>query len=132
MKGPVQINDAILSIDEDSILHIEFLPNSNHTLLKALDNLEAAKQLFEDDNYYCLTIMDVRNVVGVTKEVRAFAKTDEVIKNHEAFALIVGSTLSRLLASFFLGVNKPKIPIKIFDEKGTAKKWLLDSFRNKA
>ena len=73
--------------------------------------------------------MDVQNVIGVTKEVRGFAKTDAAIRNHEAFTLIVGSTLSRLLASFFLGINKPKIPIKLFEDKVTAKKWLLDSFR---
>jgi hypothetical protein len=72
--------------------------------------------------------MDVRNVKGVTKEVRAFAKTDDALRNHEAFALIVGSTLLRLRASFFLGINKPKIPIKLFEDKVTAKKWLLDSF----
>jgi hypothetical protein len=129
MKGPIQVNDAILSVDEDQILHIKFLPKSYHTLQKALDNLDAEKKLFEDDNYYCLTIVDIRNVVGVSKEVRAMAKTDLISKNHEAFALIVGSSLSRLIANFFLGINKPKVPIRMFEDSLKAKEWLLKTYR---
>lgn len=129
MKGPVQVNDAVLSIDEDSILNIEFLPNSYHTLQKALDNLEMEKRLFGDNDYYCLTIVDIRNIVGVSKEVRALAKTEVITKNHEAFALIINSALSRLIGNFFLGINKPKVPIKLFEDKESAKKWLLTNFR---
>ena len=129
MKEPIQVNDAFLSIDEDSILHIEFLPNSYHTLQKALDNLEAEKHLYEDENYFCLTIIDVRNLVGVSKEVRALAKTDVITKNHQAFAVIVGSSLSRLIANFFLGINKPRAPLRIFEDKATAKNWLISNFR---
>jgi len=129
MKKSIQVNDSFLRVDEDSILHVEFSPDSYHTLQKALDNLEAEKRLFKDDHYYCLTIMDIRNVVGVSKEVRGLAKTDAITKNHEAFAIIVGSILSRLIANFFLGINKPKVPVKLFENKATAKNWLISNFR---
>lgn len=42
-------------------------------------------------------------------------------------ALLVGSPVSRMLASFGLGLDRPRngIPLKVFDDEASARRWLL-------
>jgi hypothetical protein len=41
-----------------------------------------------------------------------------------AVALIVGTPLTRMMANFFLSVNKPQFPTRLFDNEESAVPWL--------
>jgi hypothetical protein len=41
-----------------------------------------------------------------------------------ATALIVDSPVGRIIGNFFIGMNKPGIPVKIFDSEDKAIQWL--------
>ena len=41
-----------------------------------------------------------------------------------AFGILIGSTTSRVLGNFYLGINKPTVPTKLFDNEEEAIKWL--------
>ncbi len=41
-----------------------------------------------------------------------------------AVALIVDTPLSRILGTFFLSVNKPPYPVRMFDDEESAVAWL--------
>jgi len=41
-------------------------------------------------------------------------------------ALYVESSLSRVIANFFIGVSRPSVPTKVFTEMDDALRWLLD------
>ena len=41
-----------------------------------------------------------------------------------AVALIVGTPLTRMMANFFLSVNKPPYPTRMFDDEASALAWL--------
>ena len=43
-----------------------------------------------------------------------------------AVALIVGTPLTRVMANFFLSVNKPVFPTRMFDDEASAVAWLLE------
>ena len=57
-----------------------------------------------------------------TTEARNFLASDD--KGATAVALYVDSVLGSFISSFFIMVNKPKIPYKIFNDETKAKKWL--------
>ena len=41
-----------------------------------------------------------------------------------AVALIVGTPLNRIVGNFFLGVNRPRYPVRLFDTEESALVWL--------
>jgi hypothetical protein len=43
-----------------------------------------------------------------------------------AVALIVDTPLSRVLGNFFLAVNKPLYPTRLFDNEASALAWLQE------
>ncbi|MFP3907733.1 MAG: hypothetical protein ACLFWR_11930 [Acidimicrobiales bacterium] len=70
-------------------------------------------------------LVDLRSVGTVRRPARtAFAELDVASR----VALLVGSPLSRMLASFGLGLNRPErgIPVKVFEDEASARHWLLD------
>lgn len=53
----------------------------------------------------------------------------EFIRRHEvvsAVAIVVGSPLSRMMGNFFINVNKPKAPTRLFDDEAAALAWLKE------
>jgi len=43
-----------------------------------------------------------------------------------AAALIVSNPVSRIMGNFYMGINKTKMPIRMFTRVDEAKKWLKD------
>lgn len=41
-----------------------------------------------------------------------------------AVALVVGNPLSRMMATFFINVSKPDVPIRLFEDADAAVAWL--------
>ncbi|WP_199422874.1 DUF7793 family protein [Actinotalea solisilvae] len=41
-----------------------------------------------------------------------------------AVALVVGNPLSRMMATFFINVSKPDVPIRLFEDVDAAADWL--------
>ena len=43
-----------------------------------------------------------------------------------AVALIVGNPLSRMMATFFINVSKPEVPVRLFEDEAQAVAWLKE------
>lgn len=50
-----------------------------------------------------------------------FIRRQEVVA---AVALVVGNPLSRMMATFFINVSKPDVPIRLFEDADAAVVWL--------
>jgi len=50
-----------------------------------------------------------------------FSRREDVVR---AVALIVGTPLSRIMGNFFLSVNKPSFPVRLFDDEASGLDWL--------
>lgn len=61
---------------------------------------------------------------AITKEARETSASEEVYRNAIAKAIIVTHLGNRLIASFFIMVNKPPAPTKLFSDEKDALKWL--------
>lgn len=47
-------------------------------------------------------------------------------RHYRKVALLVENAMSRMLASFFLGFNKPEMPTRAFEDRARAETWLLE------
>jgi hypothetical protein len=69
------------------------------------------------------SLFDIQQVENSTKEARDYMANegnDLVI----ASAIIVGSPVIKMMANFFIMVNKPKNPTRMFTDNGSALEWL--------
>ncbi|MCW3070417.1 MAG: hypothetical protein JWO44_307 [Bacteroidetes bacterium] len=113
---------AELSYDANSrILRIKIIEGSEIELADALQNHEATKILTKNERH--LVLVDGRVNLSVSREARNYAAS----KDHEgaiASAMIITSTANKLIGNFYINVNKPVIPTKIFSSEEKAIEWL--------
>ncbi len=71
----------------------------------------------------CGSLVLMSNMLSQDAEARrAYATLDPRLIY--AGALVVGNPLSRALGSFFVGLNRPRVPTKLFDTMEKGLQWL--------
>src|SRR5207253_895828 len=78
-------------------------------------------QFFENTAYPCL--FDITQVKETTKDARDFMANegnDLVL----ASAMVVNSPMLKMMANFYIMVNKPKNPTRLFTDRESALEWL--------
>ncbi|MFL5358792.1 hypothetical protein [Archangium sp.] len=69
-------------------------------------------------------LVDLRGVKSQTAEARAYLAGREGIQVSQAVGLLIGSPVSRVLGNFYLGLNKPGVPTRLFTSEEEAQAWL--------
>jgi hypothetical protein len=69
-------------------------------------------------------MVDLNKVKGVCKEARAFLAGKEASDLISSSALLGTGELIRMLVNFYLFINKPKVPIRLFNNQSAALEWL--------
>lgn len=69
-------------------------------------------------------LVDLSGVRAVDREARSYLGGRESAEIHRAVALIVRSPVSRVIASFFVGINRVPYPIRLFGDEASACDWL--------
>lgn len=107
---------------EDGIARTMVKEGADISLEDAKENTLAMEQLYEGETFPLM--VDTRKVKYISKEARDHFS----IKNRKsvvcAFALVIGSPLSRIIGNFFMGLNKPSVPMKLFTNEKDAIRWL--------
>ncbi|MFH1427329.1 MAG: STAS/SEC14 domain-containing protein [Patescibacteria group bacterium] len=109
-------------LDDDGIGKAVFLPNAMITLEGVKEHIAACKKSSKGESV--LVLFDGRNVKSVTRQARQYLSSDEVSKITKASAVLVSWPISRVIGNFFIGLNKPSYPTKLFTEIEAALKWL--------
>ena len=58
---------------------------------------------------------------GIEREARAYYSS---LRSITARALLVESPVTRVMANFFISINKPPVPTKLFTSEDQAVAWL--------
>ena len=72
------------------------------------------------------TLVLMPDMARVEREARAFFASEEYMRLCSQTALVVGSPVSRVIGNFFVGLNRPTYPCKIFDDPELAAQWLRE------
>ncbi|MDH5366323.1 MAG: hypothetical protein OEW67_05005 [Cyclobacteriaceae bacterium] len=110
---------------KNGILHCYFKKRDRIDINIAKEGVKDRIEFIKKKDYPCL--FDISKVNEVSKEARDYLANegnDYVL----ASALVVNSPVIRVLANFFIIVNKPKNPTKMFNDRKKAVKW-LNTFR---
>ncbi|MDH5680019.1 MAG: hypothetical protein OEZ36_00410 [Spirochaetota bacterium] len=107
---------------EEPVLFVECRPNAIITLDDAVDHVERSLEILPEGNF--TQLIDMRKLKSISREARVYYSRDSSKSHCKAVALLVKSPLSRVIANFFLGINKPNKPIKLFTKRDSAIHWL--------
>ena len=118
----VESSGFAFRVRPDGILEIRARAGSVHDGDRAEINARILKGYGETGDRPVLLVID--GIRELTREARLIYRSPDTTKNVLAAALVARSPLARLFASFALGVNRPDVPIRIFEDEEEAVKWL--------
>lgn len=111
-------------LGNDGIMYTVGKANAEVNLEDAKENTRVIEEYYYGKKFPL--IVDGRHVKSISKEARDHfsLKGRESVIN--CFAMIVSSPLSRIIANFFIGINRPTVPVKMFDDEKKAVEWLKE------
>jgi hypothetical protein len=104
----------------DGIVQLVWAPRTTVLLDDATAALEEMAQL--TGGRPSPLLVDMRDTGPLDRPTRAELTRRSDLQS--AVALIVGTPLTRMMANFFLSVNKPPFPTRMFDNEASALAWL--------
>jgi len=69
-------------------------------------------------------IIDMTELTNISKDARNYLANERTASIQRAVALLTGKPISRIIGNFFLGLDKPITPTKLFTNSEEAIKWL--------
>jgi len=69
-------------------------------------------------------LIDMTTVNEISKEARDYFANERTASIQRATALLIGSPVSRVIGNFFMGLNKPISPTRLFTDPQKAIRWL--------
>ena len=69
-------------------------------------------------------LIEIKNVKNSTLEARKFLASEKGCEGVKAAAILVNSSLGRMIGNFFIFFNKQLLPTKLFIDEKEAIEWL--------
>jgi len=119
--GVTELRAYYTWMGEDGVARTQVKPGSEVVLEDAEENSKAVNSLYGPDLYPI--IIDTRKIKSITKEARDFFSMRGRESRVYGFAILVDSPLSKIIGNFFMGLNKPRVPVKLFMKEEKAVYW---------
>lgn len=92
-------------------------------------DLNIAKQAVQErvactNNKPYPVISNIKAIKNISKEARDFLATEAGCEGIIAAAILIDSDLGSMIGNFWIKINKPLRPTKLFTDEESAKKWL--------
>ena len=91
---------------------------------EACEVISAYEILLENRKYPLLHL--VEDYVSIDKSARDYAASEEGLRYSKVEAFVINSLAHKLLANFYMKVNKPSVPTRFFRNKEDAEEWLAE------
>jgi len=109
-------------IESDGVARTLVKPDAEIFLQDAKENTAAVETFYHGKKFPLL--VDIRKIKSISDDARAHftLKGRESVVN--AYAMVLSSSLSRMIGNFFLTFEKPAVPVKLFNHEDKALAWL--------
>ncbi|CAN5285095.1 hypothetical protein BH09BAC5_BH09BAC5_00190 [soil metagenome] len=113
---------STISLRHDGIVEIITAPDFEYDVEHIKQNHAAIKEIAKNKRVLILSIVGENSTAS--KDVREFVAKAPHKDFVKAEAFVIQSLAQKLLANFFIKVNKPIVPAKFFKNVEDAEKWL--------
>lgn len=119
MKNEViETRSANLYLGKDGIGRIVLYPKAEITTDKIKENFASLSKITGGKKTPYL--IDLRGIKSLNREAREYLSEEKTVSKVSASALLIGSPFSKVIGNFFLGINKPLYPTKMFTSEEKA------------
>lgn len=120
-------NDVFVTwLDASGIVYTRVKTTKDIELKHAQENTEFLRIL--GNNEASPLLVDLREIGAISREARDHFSMKGRKGYATAIALLIKSPVSKVIGNFFLGLNKPEAPTKLFTKEEDAKKWLIKNY----
>lgn len=119
----IKTRTARICLDENDIVIVKIIEGIEMDLGDAADNFLVIKHLTE--GIRCLKLIDARVNWSIDKKAQSFLAGKDVKEKTRARAIVINSSVKKLLLNFFHSMNVSQAPTKVFTDYDEAYKWLL-------
>ena len=117
----VRSKKAVMSFDNKGVLKVVLSDYDEITLEDVIEQRKIAHDLTLGKPHVVLAIIGRRT--SATKEAREYSSSN-IPEGRIAEAILIKSLPVRLMANFYININKPKVATKLFDNETEAIIWL--------
>lgn len=107
---------------EDNIVRTKIKKGAEVSLQCARENTNLVNSFYKGKKFPLL--IDATDIKSISREARNQFSSKNRETYVKAYGIIVSSLISRVIANFFMNINKPTIPTKLFENEQEAEKWL--------
>jgi hypothetical protein len=118
----VELRNARVWLGADGLARYIAQSGADVTLADAEACHAAVLDLYQGETHPLL--VDIRKVKSASREARKFFAGSTSNDTTRAVALLVSSPVSWLIGNFFLSINKPAFPVRLFTNETEALGWL--------
>ncbi len=122
MGSPIDLRTQIIWLGDDGIVRVNLKPNIKIGLQDAQISMRAISDVCGGQRRPAL--VDMRGLIAMDREARLYFAGEETAKVESAAALLIDSPLSKAIGNFFMGLNKPIFPTRLFTSEAEALAWL--------
>ncbi len=115
-------NGSKIWLDEEGILWVRVPDGAVEDLEASTEGREVHARLAQGRRRPVL--VDISRMSAQTRESRQYYTAPEGEAFYKAVALLVGTPVSRVIGNFFIGLNKPNYPLRLFSKEAVALEWL--------
>lgn len=132
-----QKGEYIRLLLENEYVKIEIENNIVIGRFKAMDiDLDTARKIVEyriiaTEGKTFPLLADMKCIKSSTKAARDFFASESGCQGLTSTALLIDSPLGSMIANFYISINKPLRPVRVFTDEAKAKKWLAQYLGNK-
>jgi len=114
-------NKSTCELIEPGVIEVVVQDNANLEVEDIIAIREANQILAKGNRYVVVLISGFHTTI--TKEAREESAKKEYGETRKAMAFIINNLGQRLIGNFFIQMNKPPTPTKIFTSKDEGLKW---------
>lgn len=117
----IETSVCIITINADGIGNMHFKDNVHQDVPEQMENLKALNEI--TSNHPTPFVVTAGENVTLTREARHNALQIEDQSPINATAVVVQNFAYRIIAEFYLKIQKPKNPFAVFTDKEKAYEW---------
>ncbi|MEO7734103.1 MAG: hypothetical protein ABIY55_24280 [Kofleriaceae bacterium] len=122
MTTPIELRAQTVWLDAEGIVRVELKPGADVTLADAHAVVTAIGLQCARGRRPAL--IDFTGLRGMERAARNYFAGPQTAKYQTVAALVVTSPLARAVGNFFMGLNRPMIPTRMFPDTASALVWL--------
>ena len=120
--GTIELKKFYTWIGSDGIARTIVKPHAEIFLQDAKENTATVETFYNGKKFPLL--VDIRNIKSISKEAREHFTLKDRESVVTAYAMVLSSSLSRMIGNFFLNFHMPAVPVKLFNHEEEAIVWL--------